>query len=135
MRAITSILLLIGFTLCGCSNIHYYWYNPDKLLREARQDCRECYGEAVQQAANDTTEEYYRLPPDVREDSYWPTHSRGSDTLHLGPLLHPTMWGSNHRENLFHGCMKSRGYALTREDELGRNIRKSSLRAGLVAGK
>ena len=134
MRAIASILALIGFALSGCSSARHYWYNPEKPLSEARQDCRECYDEAVQQAAEDVADEYYRRPPEIRETPYWSSRSRSAESVDLRPLWYSTVWGTTHRENIFRGCMKSRGYHLTREDELCRHIRKSSLRAGGVAG-
>jgi hypothetical protein len=135
MRAIASILALIGFVLSGCSNTRRYWYNPEKLLSEARQDCRECYHIAVQQAAEDVALEYYNRPYEMFETPYSSTRSEDSERIDLRPLWESTHFGTNHRENIFRGCMKSRGYRLTREDELDRRIRKSSLRAGNVAGK
>ena len=135
MRAIASILALIGFGLSGCSGPRYYWYNPEKLLSEARQDCRECYDEAVEQAAEDLAIEYYSRPYEMRETPYSSTDSKDEERIDLRPLWESTNLGTSHRENIFRGCMKSRGYHLTREDALGRHIRKSSLRAGKVAGQ
>lgn len=135
MRAIASVLGLIGFALSGCSSPRHYWYNPEKSLNEARQDCRECYDKAVQQAAEDVADEYYRRPPEVRESPYGSTRRKASESVDLRPLWDSTVWGTSHRENLFRGCMKSRGYQLIREDKLDRTIRKSSLRTGKVAGK
>lgn len=135
MRAIASILALIGFVLSGCSSPRHYWYNPEKSLSKARRDCRECYDEAVQQAAEDVADEYYRRPPEMREMPYCSTRNQSVESVDLRPLWDSTVWGTTHRENIFRGCMKSRGYRLTREDELGRHIRKSSLRVGKVAGK
>ena len=135
MRAIASMLALIGFVLSGCSSPRHYWYNPEKLLSEARQDCRECYDEAVEQAAEDVALEYYNRPYEMRETPYSSTRSEDEERIDLRPLWESTNLGTSHRENIFRGCMKSRGYNLTREDELGQRIRKSSLRAGKVAGK
>ena len=136
MRAIASILALIGFVLSGCSGSRRYWYNPDKYLSEARQDCRECFAEAVEQGAEDATLEYYdRRPYEMHETPYWPARSKDFEPIDLRPVWESTRLGTSHRENIFNGCMKSRGYHLTREDELGPHIRKSSLRAGRVAGK
>lgn len=136
MRAIASILALIGFALSGCSSSRHYWYNPEKSLSEARQDCRECYDEAVERAADDATLEYYnRRPYEMREAPYGSTRNKDSERIDLRPLWESTRLGTSHRENIFRGCMKSRGYRLTREDRLDRTIRKSSLKAGKVAGK
>ena len=135
MRAIASILTLIGFVLSGCSNPRHYWYNPEKLLSEARQDCRECYNEAVDQAAEDVALEYYNRPYDLREARYSSTRSKDEERIALRPLWESTSLGTGHRENIFRGCMKSRGYQLTREDKLDPHIRKSSLRVGKVAGQ
>ena len=135
MKTIVSILALIGLALSGCSRLHYYWYNPDKYLSEARQDCRECDDKAVLQAAEDVADAYYRQPPDMRDTPFLSTRSERWSGAEFDPLYESTLWGPTDRENLFRGCMKSRGYHLVREDELGRHIRKSSLRAGKVAGK
>jgi len=136
MRTITSILVFTGFFLSGCSNPHYYWYNPEKSLSEARQDCRECYDEAVEQATDDATLEYYnRRPYEMREAPYSSTRSEDEERIDLRPLWESTNLGTSHRENIFRGCMKSRGYRLRREDRLDGTIRKSSLKAGKVAGK
>ena len=115
MRAIASILALIGFVLSGCSSPRHY--------------------EAVEQAAEDVALEYYNRPYEMRETPYSSTRNKDSERIDLRPLWESTNLGTSHRENIFRGCMKSRGYRLTREDELGSNIRKSSLRAGKVAGK
>ena len=135
MKPIASILALIGFALSGCSSPRHYWYNPEKTLREARLDCRECYNQAVEQAAEDVAYEYYTRPPDVREEPYSSTRNRHSERIDLRPLWDSTDWGGTHRENIFRGCMRSRGYYLASEADLDSDIRKSSLRAGKVAGK
>jgi hypothetical protein len=135
VKTITSILALIGLALSGCSSTSHYWYNPDKYLNEARQDCRECYAEAVEQSAEDVAYEYYNRPPEMRDVPYPSARDKDSERIDLRHLWGSTNWGTTQRENIFRGCMKSRGYDLVREDELGRHIRKSSLRAGKVAGK
>ena len=135
MKTIVSILVLIGLALSGCSRARYYWYNPDKYLNEARQDCRECYDEAVQQSAEDLANEYYSRSPEMRQTPFSSTQSNRWSGSEYDALYDSTLWTSNDRENLFRGCMKSRGYHLVREDELSRKIRKSSLRTGKVAGK
>ncbi|MEJ2702571.1 MAG: hypothetical protein P8Z79_09035 [Sedimentisphaerales bacterium] len=139
MRAIASILVLVGLTAGGCAGPQYYWFNPGKSLSEARQDCRECYARAVKEASEDVAEQYYRsrdmsLSPGG-ETVPWSTHSEHSPGPDLDALSESELWGSTHRENLFRGCMDARGYQLTREDDLGREIRKSSLRIGRVAGE
>lgn len=135
VKTIGSILALIGFALSGCSSPHYYWYNPDKYLNDARQDCRECYAEAIEQGAEDVAYDYYSRSPEMREAPYSSARDKDSERIDLRYLCESTNWGMTHRENIFRGCMKSRGYHLVREDELDRDIRKSSLRAGKVAGK
>ena len=135
MKTVASILVLIGLALSGCSSPHYYWYNPDKYLSEARQDCRECYDEAVQQSSEDLANDYYNRSPEMRPAPFITTQSDRWSGTEFDALYDSTLWRSNDRENLFRGCMKSRGYHLVREDELGWKIRKSSLRTGKVAGK
>lgn len=135
MKAIASILVLVGFALCGCSGPRYYWYHPEKTLSEARLDCRECYNLAVEQAAEDVADEYYRRPPELRQTPPGSSHNDRWSGTEFEALNESTLWGMTHRENLFRGCMSSRGYRLTSENQLGRHIRKSSLRTGKVAGK
>ena len=139
MRTIASILVLAGLAASGCAGPRYYWFNPGKSLNEARQDCRECYARAVKEASEDVAEEYYSrrdmgLAPG-NQPVPWSTHSEHFSGPDLDALSESEIWRSNHRENLFRGCMDSRGYQLIKEDELGREIRKSSLMAGRVAGE
>jgi hypothetical protein len=135
VKTVALILVLIGLALSGCSSPHYYWYNPDKYLSEARQDCRECYDEAVQQSSEDLANDYYSRSPEMRPAPFIRTQSDRWSGTEFDALYDSTLWRSNDRENLFHGCMKSRGYHLVREDELSQHVRKSSLRTGKVAGK
>ena len=135
MRAIASMLAVIGFTLSGCSSPRHYWYNPEKALSEVRLDCRECYNQAVEQAAEDVADEYYRRPYEIHETPQGSSRSDRWSGEEFEALNESTLWGSTHRQNLFRGCMSSRGYSLTSEKELDSTIRKSSLRAGKVAGK
>jgi len=130
-----SILAVIGFALSGCSSPRHYWYHPEKTLSEARLDCRECYNQAVEQAAEDVADEYYRRPREMQETPPWSSRSDRWSGEEFEALNESTLWGSTHRENLFRGCMTSRGYSLTSEKELDSTIRKSSLRAGKVAGQ
>jgi hypothetical protein len=135
MRAIASILIVIGFALSGCSNPRHYWFNPEKTLSEARQDCRECYSQAINQAAEDIEYVNYQLSPEMRQTPPRLLDSNHPNDPEFWIFDERTFFHTNYRENIFRGCMSSRGYRLTREDELGRRIRKSSLRAGKVAGK
>lgn len=135
VRTIASILAAVVFALSGCSSPRHYWYNPEKTLREARLDCRECYSQAVEQAAEDVAYEHDMYSTEVHEEPYSSSRDKDSERIDLKPLWESTQWGETHRENIFRGCMSSRGYALTREKDLDSTIRKSSLRAGKVAGK
>lgn len=135
MRAIASILALIGPVFGGCSGASHYWYNRAKTVNEAQRDCRQCYDQAVRQASEDLADEYYSRPAetgDVPHVSARCDNLNGSD---VGALREWTLWGTTHRENLFRGCMKSRGYRLTGKDELGPRVRTRSLAAGKVAGR
>jgi len=135
VRAFASILLPIGFALSTCSCAVHYWYDPAKTLNQARRDCRECYDQAVTLASEDLAHEYYSRSPEMRQRPYCSTRGDGLDPVDLGPLWESTFWGDTHRENLFRGCMKSRGYRLAREDQLGRRVRKSCVRTHKVAGR
>jgi hypothetical protein len=139
MRTIAFMFVLVGLVAGGCSSPEYYWFNPGKSLSEARQDCRECYAQARKEASEDIAEQYYRrremaLSPGG-ETVPWSSHSERFSGSEFYALNESELWRSTYQENLFRGCMDSRGYQLTRENELGRHIRKSSLIAGRVAGK
>lgn len=135
VRAIISILALVAPAFGGCSGASCYWYNPAKTVNEAQRDCRQCYDRAVRRACEDFADEYYGHPLQMRESPYlaarWDDPA-GSD---FGALSTWTLWGTTHRENLFRGCMKSRGYRLTRKDDLGPRARTRRLAAGMVAGR
>jgi hypothetical protein len=135
VKAIASILAVIGFALSGCSGPRHYWYNPEKTLSEARLDCRECYNQAVEEAAEDVADEYYRRSQEMQEAPPWSSQTDRWSGIEFEALDESTLKGLTHRENLFRGCMTSRGYTLTSEKDLDSNIRKSSLRAGKVAGR
>ena len=50
MRILTAFVLAAVTTLAGCGS-SVYWYNADKTLKQAKQDCRECYVGAQTEAA------------------------------------------------------------------------------------
>ena len=135
VRAVASILVLIGFLFGGCSCASHYWYNPDKTVNEAQRDCRQCYDQAVRRASEGFADEYYGRPAEMRESPHFSARCDNLNGSDFGALREWTLWGTTHRENLFRGCMKSKGYRLTGKDELGPRVRTRSLAAGKVAGK
>ena len=135
MRAIALMLVLTSLIFAECSCASGYWYNPVKTVNEAQRDCRQCYDQAVRRASEDLADEYYGNSPEMRQSPYFSSRCDNLSGSDVGALREWTLWGTTHRENLFRGCMKFRGYRLTGKDELGLRVRTRSLAAGNVAGK
>jgi hypothetical protein len=116
MKSITKILALTTLFVAGCSANRCYWYQPDKTFKQARQDCRDCYSEAL----ND------ELKVDVAYES-----SRHLSVYDRDPEYRPdfddviTLHEFN-LQNATRGCMKRKGYRLTRASELGSEVRRKT---------
>jgi len=98
MRILTAVFLvaMAGFTGCGCRGVR--WYNPDRTLKQAEGDCRECHYQA-QAEAIEAAIVYHRT-----------YGGRGS--------------GPTYGKLQFDRCMKHKGYRLVPEDELSLAARK-----------
>jgi len=98
MRILTAVFLvaMAGFIGCGCRSVR--WYHPDRTLKQAERDCRECHYQA-QAEAIEAAIVYHRT-----------YGGRGS-----GPI---------YRDLQFDRCMKHKGYRLVPEDELSLAVRK-----------
>lgn len=98
MRILTAVFLVViaGFFGCGCRSV--CWYHPERTLKQAEGDCRECHYQAQAEAIEAAI---------VYRRTYG---GRGS-----GPVY----------SNLqFDRCMKHKGYRLVPEDELSFPTRK-----------
>jgi hypothetical protein len=134
MRNIAFTLVLIFITVAGCTIRNCYWYNPAKTLEEARGDCQECYNKAVAEASEAVAKYYYDRAA-LHNSLYG--FGRGSviGESDDNALYGWFMWEDSYRQNVFRGCMKSRGYRRIKADQLGQSIRKRSLSMDNVAGK
>jgi hypothetical protein len=135
VKTIASILVLIGPVFGGCLGASSYWYNPAKTVNEAERDCRQCYDQAVRRASEDFADEYYGRSSDMRESPHYSGRYDHLSSSEFGALREWTLWGTTYRENLFRGCMKSKGYRLTRKDDLAPRVRIRWLAAGKIAGR
>ena len=97
MRILTAVFLvaMAGFIGCGCRSV--CWYNPDRTLKQAKRDCRECHYQAQAEA----------IEAAWRDRLDWGVRGRG-------PV---------YRDLQFDRCMKHKGYRLVPEDELSPTAR------------
>ena len=120
--------MLITVFVAGCSADRCYWYQPGKTFKQAKQGCRECYCEALTDAS-EVDAEY--------ESSRVSVYER--DPEHLPYLEDVTIWHQLHLANAVRGCMKRKGYRLTRASELDSEVhRKTTCVPGecfAIAGK
>jgi len=116
MKTITTTVTLITLLVAGCSADRCYWYQPGTTFKQARQDCRDCYCEAL----ND------ELKADVAYES-----SRHVSVYDRDPEYRPdfddviTLHELN-LQNATRGCMKRKGYRLTRASELGSEVHRKT---------
>ena len=104
MRILTAVFFvaMAGFIGCGCRSV--CWYHPDRTLKQAKRDCRECH----YQAQAETIEAAWRHKLDrAITGNYQP--------FDIG-------WGVC-RDLQFDRCMKHKGYHLVPEDELSPTAR------------
>jgi hypothetical protein len=98
MRILIAVFLVAMSGFVGCGGRSVCWYHPDRTLKQAKRDCRECHyqaqAEAIEAAPRD------RLDGGVRG---------------RGPV---------YRNLQFDRCMKQKGYCLVPEDELSFPTRK-----------
>lgn len=115
MKSIIRILTLITLFVAGCSADSCYWYQPGKTFKQAKQDCRECYCEALKDAL-EVDAEY--------ESSRVPVYER--DPEHLPDFEDVITWHELNLQNATRGCMKRKGYHLTRAGELGSEVHRKT---------
>jgi len=98
-RFLSAIFLLAMPCFIGCESHSVCWYNPDRTLKQAERDCRECKDQARVEAIEEAIryKHKYRYP--------------GS----IGPV---------YRNLQFDRCMKQKGYSRVPGDELSSTVRK-----------
>jgi hypothetical protein len=104
MRILTAVFLvaMAGFFECGCRSV--CWYNPDRTLKQAKGDCRECHYQAQAEAIEDARRHKLDLPITGYDQTF------------------EILW--RYRDLQFDQCMKHKGYRLVPEDELSFPTRK-----------
>jgi hypothetical protein len=130
MKVPAAFLTLTLLILVGCApGPTHYWYHPDKTLEQAKEDCRACQtraeGEADEMAA---------------EADRWETRSqsRASDDgwkFYDEQVKSRSNLGTMYRDNVFEGCMRSKGYVKIKDYRLPSNLRTKSYSLGAVAGR
>ncbi len=101
----------------GCRGPGFYWYNPDRTLKQAKHDCRECENQARVEAIAEAIhyKHKYRYPGSI--GPVWPVY----------------------RNVQFDRCMKQKSYSRVPGDELSSTVRMrlcevTDVRYVIVAG-
>ena len=101
MRILRAFVLAAATAVAGCGS-SVYWYNADETLKQAKQDCRECYVEAQTEAAN----------------------AREQQRAHY----HQSFVGESlYRETQFKRCIKNRGYRQVHTYEMDATARRLTI--------
>jgi hypothetical protein len=116
MKSITKILMLITLFVAGCSADRCYWYQPGATLKQARKDCRDCYCEAL----ND------ELKVDVQYESSRHVSVYDHDPEYLPYFDDVITLHELNLQNATRGCMKRKGYCLTRASEVGSEVQRKT---------
>lgn len=130
MKVPAVYLTLTLLFLVGCTpGPTHYWYHPDRTLEQAREDCRACQTRAEEEAAEMAagTER-----PEAR------SQSRAADDgwkFYDDQMKSRSNLGTMYRENVFEGCMRSKGYVKVKDYRLPSNLRTKSYSMGAVAGR
>jgi hypothetical protein len=115
-RAVVLILAVLGFVGCQ-SQPRRYWFNPEKTLEEATQDCRQCNRHASARAQE---EHIGRYQDSMERGRPWQMGSAAAEEANR-----------EMDEAYFFGtCMTSRGYRLVPESRLGAETRKRTCFGG-----
>ena len=115
MKSATTIVTLITLLAAGCSADRCYWYQPTKTFKQARQDCRDCYNGALTDAL-EVEAEYGSSRVSMYE----------RDPEHLPDFEDVIIRHELNLENAARGCMKRKGYHLTRASELDSEVHRKT---------
>jgi len=130
MKVPAALLTLTLLFVVGCTpGPTHYWYHPDKTLEQAKEDCRACQDRAEEEAG-EMAAESERL--EAR------SQSRASDDgwkFYDEQVKSRSNLGMMYRENVFEGCMQSKGYVKVKDYRLPSNLRTKSYSMGAVAGR
>lgn len=129
-----AIIAVIAVSIAGCSSRKCYWYNPARTLEQARQDCLECYDDALDTASEAMSEYYSNRYNTAAPEYYYEEHMGMSGADHRA-LQDWTSWGSAYQERIFRVCMRQKGYCRKKSENLDLSVRKNTLSIGNVAGR
>ncbi len=136
MRAQAILLMMVAFLAAGCSGPkpEFYWYHPERTLKEVKADYRECELQARDEAAKAIEDEYFdrlRSPVALEAGDKPPAKKRKS----TDPALQAKIdWGRRYKQSAFDGCMQGRSYVQIRAYQLPDGVKTKELPLGAVAG-
>jgi len=130
MKAPATFVTLMLFLLVGCSlGPTHYWYHPDKTLKQAKKDYRECEARAKDEASEAVADE-------ARVQSR--SRSRSSDDewkFRDEYVKSRSGLGAMYEKNVFEGCMQGKGYMKVRDYRVPSGLRTKDYSKGGVAGR
>ncbi|MFH1719168.1 MAG: hypothetical protein ABIF19_17570 [Planctomycetota bacterium] len=129
-----ALIGLIAVATAGCSAHRCYWYNPARTLEQARQDCLECYDDALAQAS-EAMSEYYSNRYTTAAPEHFGEDALGMSDADRMAIQGWNSWGAAYQDRIFRGCMRQRGYCRKKADKLDPSARKRILSIGNVAGR
>lgn len=130
MKAPATLLTLMLFLLVGCPpGPTHYWYHPDKTLKEAKEDYRECESRGKEEAGEAVSEEQRaqarsRSRSSDDEWKFYDEHVKSRSGL-----------GAMYEKNVFEGCMRGKGYIQVQDYRLPSDLRTKDYDKGGVAGR
>ena len=86
----------------GCRGHGFYWYNPDRTLKQAKHDCRVCEDKARLEAIEEAIHYKDKYAYQGSTGPVWPVY----------------------RNVQFDRCMKQKSYSRVPGDELSSTVRK-----------
>jgi len=129
-----ALIGLIAAATAGCSGQRCYWYNPARTLEQARQDCLECYDDALA-TASEAMSEYHSDRYGIAAQEYHNEDRLGMSHSDHMALQEWSSWGAAYQDRIFRTCMRQRGYCRKKADKLDPSVRKNTLSVGGVAGR
>lgn len=135
MKIRVVLPLIVLFLAAGCAaRPEFYWYRPDKTLKEARADYRQCRDKARREASEARAEEYIDRATSANRhsDSY---AAPGDVHVPADRREARAAWGGVYEQNVFNGCMQARGYVQLKAHRAPASLRTESLPLGAIAGR
>ena len=106
MRIFKTAFLYLIIACAGCGGPNQYWYNEDKTVRQADNDCKECH---------------YMAQTEAIEASMQQSHDYGMSFS----------VGRNYMYTQFRKCMKDKGYSEIWDYNLDPDVRIRTVEYGV----